>query len=326
MTTRKKKPPGVQKPRGRVKPDRRNVTPSRRKSELPKTAVCDAKTSKAGKCSKCGFKPTPDANGAFKRHMGVCEQCGGTMRCTQPWQFLGKNGRCRTHAGRAVAGPAHPHWKGGRTRGWTKYLPPDFAATYRRMANDPDKLNTETLIDLLNTMLAKLLQKQTGQGAWKGVRAGVTQLRAALKKKKGPDRDKDIDASVETLEKFLGMGLEDDRIRNEVRGLAEDISRISSREGQRQTAAKMHLTYEQGVGILMLLAKSVTEQFTAIPGLFLERAATLNGAFSLQSAEKLVATLCTESRTVVARDLIKIMEKAPSTVPEMRKVEDASRA
>lgn len=69
------------------------------------------------------------------------------------WPVAGRK-RCKTHGGRALAGVAHPSWKGGRS----KYVPQVLAAKYADALADPKLLTLHHEIAVVDARIAGLLQ------------------------------------------------------------------------------------------------------------------------------------------------------------------------
>lgn len=87
-------------------------------------------------------------------------ECGAKKRNGQPCKAPSmKNGRCRIHGGKSLAGTASPRFKTGA---YSKYLPARLKGKYEEFLADPDlfTLNNETA--LIKSRLSELTNALTG--------------------------------------------------------------------------------------------------------------------------------------------------------------------
>ena len=138
---------------------------------LEQRKVCGARTSKAGRCDRCGFVPTPNADGLYARHYGKCQVdgCGGTMRCMNA--CVRKNGRCKFHGGNVPRGALHGQFKNGRhvnyrTHGYGALLPKGLAKAYEAISQQPDRLSVQKELDLLETFICDTVARMKGGKLW----------------------------------------------------------------------------------------------------------------------------------------------------------------
>lgn len=111
-----------------------------------------------------------------KKECGAKTRSGG--RCRAPAM---KNGRCRIHGGKSLAGPAAANFKTGR---YSKYLPAHLKDRYEAATSDPDLLVLRDEIGLIDARVAELMGRiSTGENAvtWMMLRDRFAELEKAMK-------------------------------------------------------------------------------------------------------------------------------------------------
>lgn len=90
-----------------------------------------------------------------------------------------KNGRCRIHGGKALSGPAHPHFKHGR---YAKSLDGTYLATvYQEAKNDPGLLQLTDEIALTVARVQQLVDRLPSgdsRSLWSSLAIAVRKVRA----------------------------------------------------------------------------------------------------------------------------------------------------
>ena len=90
-------------------------------------------------------------------------QCGAKTRSGAPCKTPAMpNGRCRMHGGASPSGFAHPSTVHGRH---SRHLPTRLADRYRASQADPDLLNLQSEISLIDTRITELLERIDVDGA-----------------------------------------------------------------------------------------------------------------------------------------------------------------
>lgn len=123
-----------------------------------------------------------------KRECGAKTRAGGV--CHAPAM---KNGRCRIHGGKSLAGPASGAFKTGR---YSKYLPAHLKERYEAATSDPDLLVLRDEIGVIDARVAELMGRiSTGENAvtWATLKDRFAELKKAV-------RSNDVAKTIESMQ------------------------------------------------------------------------------------------------------------------------------
>ena len=132
--------------------------------------ICGARVKSCGACKHRYKKGSTEE---------TCPTCGADRKCRNP-KVRGRS-KCRMHRGGAVRGIAHPRYKHGRyASGWPARLLKDYQAARA----DPDRLNLEAEIGLVDAQLQTLGRKLSRDGKDPGDAGILKEVRALVEQRR----------------------------------------------------------------------------------------------------------------------------------------------
>ncbi len=169
------------------------------------------------------------------------------------------NGRCRMHGGPTPIGLASPHIRHGR---YSRSLPERLAASFEEAIADPEILNLQSEIGLVNARLQELLERlSTGESGalWRAVQVAYQRIRTARE----ADDPAEMTKALNTLGELIEVGMNDQAIWSEVHGTLEARRKLVETEQKRLVAMKNIVTAEQAMSLVTatvgILRKYVTD-------------------------------------------------------------------
>ena len=178
-----------------------------------------------------------------------------SKRTGQPCQRPAMHGKtvCYHHGGKTPRGHALPQTTHGR---YSKDLPTRLAARYQASQTDPDLLNLNAEIALMDARLADLLRRvDTGESGqlWRDLKATYTAMEDA-------QRAKDFAAVARLLSELGALirhGHSDYAAWADVRTLVDQRRRLVEAERKRLTEMQQLITAEQAMMLVTRLSSAV---------------------------------------------------------------------
>lgn len=186
------------------------------------------------------------------------------MQCQAKAKSTGKqcqrsavNGKrvCTVHGGLTPGGVASPNFKTGR---YSKYLPDRLTSRYETAVNDPQLLELNHEIALIDSRLSDLLSRvdsgETGQ-LWQGVAKAWQSYRS-----------KQDDETAVQLDTLIKKGHDDYQAWNEIQTVVEQRRRLVESERKRLVEAQQYVTAVQAMtmigNVLAIIKDNVTDRKT----------------------------------------------------------------
>lgn len=186
------------------------------------------------------------------------------MQCQAKAKSTGKqcnrsavNGKrvCTVHGGLTPGGIASPNFKTGR---YSKYLPDRLSSRYEQAVNDPQLLELNHEIALIDSRLSDLLARidtgETGQ-LWQDATKAWQKYRL--------NQDDETAAQLDTL---IKKGNDDYQAWNEIQDTIEQRRRLVESERKRLVEAQQYVTAVQAMtligNVLAIIKDNVTDRQT----------------------------------------------------------------
>ena len=150
--------------------------------------------------------------------------------------------------------------KGGRH---SRSLPERLAARYDEMCADPEMLNLQSEIALIDTRIWEILQRldtSESGAAWKAVNSAFLELKSGLE----ADDDVIIRKGLEDLETFIGVGLGDQAVWAEAYTALDARRRLVDSEHRRLVNMNQIVTVEQSLTLVGAMV-SIFKQYVTDP-------------------------------------------------------------
>lgn len=193
------------------------------------------------------------------------------MQCQAKAKSTGKqcnrsavNGKrvCTVHGGLTPGGIASPNYKTGR---YSKYLPDKLASRYEAAVSDPNLLELNHEIALLDGRLSSLLERiDTGETGllWQNLAKLWAELTTAIKQQ---DKLKQQETAVK-LDSLIKTGHDDYQAWNEIQNTIEQRRRLVESERKRLVEAQQYVTAVQAMtligNVLAIIKDNVTDRQT----------------------------------------------------------------
>lgn len=178
--------------------------------------------------------------------------CGAKTRSGEPCENASMlNGRCRIHGGKSLKGIASPKFVNGRH---SKYMPQHLLPRYLEALNDPELLNLQSDIALVESRLTELLQvipNNESSGLWTEVKSNLKILGQGLK----ANNQSLATQALDTLTQLTQEGTQEWRTWNEIDKLLSTKRKLIESERSRLQQMNQYITTEQA----MIFAAAVTD-------------------------------------------------------------------
>lgn len=192
-------------------------------------------------------------------------QCQAKAKSTgEQCQRSAVNGKrvCTVHGGLTPGGIASPNFKTGR---YSKYLPDRLSSRYEQAVNDPQLLELNHEIALMDSRLSDLLARidtgETGQ-LWSDVTKAWVELTEAIRRQ---DKVKQQKTAVQ-LDALIKKGNDDYQAWNEIQDTIEQRRRLVESERKRLVEAQQYVTAVQAMtligNVLAIIKDNVTDRQT----------------------------------------------------------------
>lgn len=174
-------------------------------------------------------------------------QCGAKTRSGAPCKTPAMpNGKCRMHGGSSPVGIAHPSTKHGR---YSEHLPTRLAERYITAQADPDLLNLQHEISLVDTRLSELLERIDVDGAgalWGKLSWLHGDMLQALK-----DDDLDeLESCVKRFGEVITQASADKQAWDAIYPVIEQRRKLVESEQKRRVAMQDMITSEQAMVLI----------------------------------------------------------------------------
>jgi hypothetical protein len=174
-------------------------------------------------------------------------QCSARSKRTgQQCQRQAMEGRtvCYHHGGKTPVGLAAPNYQTGR---YSRYLPARLLERYHEAASDPQLLELQAEIALIDARLGELLGRvDTGESGrrWRRAQAAAADYRAALK------RGEDVDAARDALFAAILAGVQDEAAWADIHATIEQRRKLAESERKRLVETNQTITVERAMLII----------------------------------------------------------------------------
>ncbi len=185
--------------------------------------------------------PTATPCGAKTRSGGKCK--APAMR----------NGRCRLHGGKSLAGPASGTFKTGR---YSKYMPARLLERYEAAIEDPELLNLKHDISLVDSRLSDLLQRvDTGESRtlWEKARKVNQEIQKAV-------HDENYGRMMVQcleLDRLIGDAMVDHEAWYEIHAILDQRRKLVESEQKRLVSMQQMITSEQAMTLITAVIDTV---------------------------------------------------------------------
>jgi hypothetical protein len=161
--------------------------------------------------------------------------------------------RCRMHGGKTPRGAALPQTKHGR---YSKDLPTHLGARFLAAQSDPDLLNLNAEISLVDTRVGDLLQRVDIDGAgalWLSLGGIVDDLEAFF-----DEEDMEgIEQGITRLKQLIRRAKDDAEAWNQIYPLVEQRRKLVESEGKRRKDMQDMITSEKAMLLVTSLVDTV---------------------------------------------------------------------
>lgn len=184
------------------------------------------------------------------------------MQCTAKAKSTGDQCRraavagrnvCTVHGGLTPRGLASPHTKTGR---YSKDLPTRLAARYETAASDPDLLNLNAEIAVVDARISDVLRRvDTGESGqvWRDLKATYTAMQDAQRAKDGAE----VARLLNELGGLIRHGHSDYAAWADVRTLIDQRRKLVESEGKRRKDMQDMITSEKAMVLVSSLVATV---------------------------------------------------------------------
>lgn len=180
-------------------------------------------------------------------------QCGAKTRSGAPCKTPAMaNGKCRMHGGSSPVGIAHPRTTHGRH---SAHLPTRLAERYITSQADPDLLNLQSEINLVDTRITELLERIDIDGAgalWERVAWLYGDMQQAV-----DESLDDLPALVDKLGEIVRRAKADQQAWDAIHPVVEQRRRLVESEQKRRVAMQDMVTSEQAMLLVSALLSAV---------------------------------------------------------------------
>lgn len=173
-----------------------------------------------------------------------------------------RNGRCRMHGGKSLAGIASPTFKDGR---YSKVIPTHLTAQYEQAQNDPDLLGIQEDIRLHDALLRGALDAMSRGEAgelWVKLKESWRDYQNAKKGRKEDDDQVSEGEALAMIGWLIGEGYQDYMARIELRHMIQERAKLVDLEGKRLERAQQTLTTNQAMTLAQALFQAVIDNVT----------------------------------------------------------------
>lgn len=172
--------------------------------------------------------------------------------------------KCSRHGGKALTGPEHPNWKGGRSRSFlTRTMPPRLAERFEAALDDPEILslrgNLALTLTRLGELIGKLPTKESGE-LWEDLRTCMVHLRTLIGQE---DTEGALDLT-ENMGEMMNKAIEERRLWGEILNVQEHHRRLADTERKREDQLQSHVTAQQFITAMGYVVRNSSELFDDI--------------------------------------------------------------
>lgn len=163
--------------------------------------------------------------------------------------------KCRVHGGKSPAGMDSPSFKTGKH---SKYLAIRHLGAYEEFRNNPEKLNQQDEIALVDTRIADLMGRIDSAEAgiwWKRARKAYDDLMVQMRK----GNNEAVAACLNDLNRFIGAGSQDYAVWDEIIRLVDQRRRLVESERRRLVEMQQMITSQEAWVLISALMESVNE-------------------------------------------------------------------
>ncbi len=196
-------------------------------------------------------------------HAPTFTPCGAKTRkggtCQQPAM---PNGRCRLHGGMSLAGVASPTFKHGRR---SKYMPVRLVEHYKEGLSDPELLNLQDEIALIDARLNDVLGRvDTGEAGaiWRRVREAYLDFNIATHDQNVIEARRAMDE----IGRLTEQGVDDYAAWHEAQALIDQRRKLVEAEQKRRVAMQQMITAQEALvfaaAILDTVKRNVSDTAT----------------------------------------------------------------
>lgn len=216
--------------------------------------LCWSKVRWNGICEECYYQP-PER---MSRHGGVCERCGGQMRCRNT--YLMGNGRCRMHGGQNVRqlGPGQPAYVHGRYS--KRGIPADLAQRLYEAERDEQVLDLTPEVAYCEERIGQLLETIGDIGQPESWRQVQQLARDGL-------ASESVQQAHDAFRLILGLARDGEivtRNHREIDRLADRKRRLAESQRKAQLEAGEMIRLGQAIVLMDRLMTAVTGQIKRI--------------------------------------------------------------
>jgi hypothetical protein len=163
------------------------------------------------------------------------------------------NGKCYKHGGASLGGIASPTFKTGK---YSKYMPERLLERYHEAVSDPQLLELDHEIALVDTRLADLLTRvDTGEAAknWKEAREINDEIKEALLN----ENYGAVVIACSALDRLISPALNDYEAWNQLSALLDQRRKLVESQRKRMIEQQQFVTVEQALLLVTALVDSV---------------------------------------------------------------------
>ena len=165
---------------------------------------------------------------------------------------------CRTHGGTTPVGIASPSYKTGR---YSKHLPARLRESYETAAADPELLQMNHDIALLDTRLSELMAALDTSGVGQVWRT-LGETWADLQRARASQDSAGLAVALHAIGELIDSGLADTDRWQELANLLERRRKLVETEMKRQQALQQMVTATEAMTLIAAVAESVRRHVT----------------------------------------------------------------
>jgi hypothetical protein len=204
--------------------------------------------------------PSPEPLALTERRI-----CGAKKRNGEPCtQKPMRNGRCRMHGGKSLAGAAHPNFRTGKRSRYFKSVPAAMRDGYKAALNDPDLLSMGAEIALLTTRTSALLDRLSTSEAppWDAAVALAGKLATIISEYEMPEAEQAAQLLVEVVNDGQTKTAANEATWTELRALIQERAKVAAVEHKREVDLETLIPADKALMLLSAMTAAAREIVT----------------------------------------------------------------
>jgi hypothetical protein len=163
--------------------------------------------------------------------------------------------KCMMHGGKTPRGIASPRFKTGR---YSRHLPVELAALYKRALTDADLLSLRDDLALLQARLCQLLESGESRSLWSAATSAWEEVKAAFR----AGQVEAMQAALDELDVIMSRGSADTTRWIEVYDVLGQLRRTRESESRRMVELQQMIRADEAMLLVTTMLSAVKENVT----------------------------------------------------------------